>query len=97
MAVTRGGKTARVRSALRPRAPPVALTDQEAVARRLALAWGVHPFVADLGGDMSTAATRVRESLIERGIVPVGALVVIVSVTPDLVPGPSNFLKLQRL
>ena len=97
VAVTRGGKTARVLSALRPRAPIVSLTDQEAVARRLALAWGVHPFVADLGGDMSTAATRVRESLIERGIVPVGALVVIVSVTPDLVPGPSNFLKLQRL
>ncbi len=40
VAVTRGGKTAGLLSALRPGTPIVAATDQPVVARRLALSWG---------------------------------------------------------
>jgi hypothetical protein len=57
----------------------------------------VLPFVADLGDDMGAAPVRLRHELVQRGAVPPGALVVVVSVTPELGPGPSNFLKLQRL
>ena len=52
VAITRGGKTARVLSALRPPVPIYAATDQPAIARRLALAWGVVPVLADLSGDV---------------------------------------------
>jgi pyruvate kinase len=95
--VTRGGKTARVLSALRPRVPIVAVTDQEQIARRLTLSWGVRPMVADLSGDLVGLADRLRHELVQRGAVPASSVIVIVSVTPDLAPGPSNFLKLQRV
>src|SRR5947207_7157020 len=47
VAVTRGGKTAALLSALRPTTTIVAATDQAAVFRRLALPWGVEPLLAD--------------------------------------------------
>jgi pyruvate kinase len=97
IAVTRGGKTARMLSGLRPRAPIYAATDKPEIARRLALSWGVAPVLADLSGDLQTAAIRVGAQLIERGVISPSSIVVIVSITPDLSPGPSNFLKVMRL
>src|SRR6185436_1828695 len=46
VAVTRGGKTAALLSALRPTTTIVAATDQPLVSRRLALSWGVEPLLA---------------------------------------------------
>jgi pyruvate kinase len=97
VAITRGGKTARLLSALRPSVPIYAATDQPAISRLLALAWGVVPVLADLAGDVSEAANRIGEMLVSRGAVPVGSVVVLVSITPDLARGPSNFLKVQKL
>jgi pyruvate kinase len=97
VAMTRSGKTARLLSALRPRAPIFAATDQLTIARRLALAWGVIPVQTDISGDVGVAASRVGASLIEHGVIAPGSVIVVVSITPDLTPGPSNFLKLQRL
>lgn len=97
VAVTRRGKTARMLSALRPRAPIYAATDQAEVARRLALPWGVVPLLTDLSGDLNTAATRIGAQLVERGIIPSSSVIVLVSITPDLSPGQSNFLKLLRV
>ena len=97
VAVTRGGHTAHVLSAFRPRAPIFAATPSAEVSRRLALTWGVVPLVADLVGDVSEAAARIGAALVERGAIPAGSVVVLVSVTPELGRGPSNFLKLQRV
>ena len=97
VAVTRGGKTARVLSALRPPVPIVAVTDREQVARRLMLQWGVLPLVADLAGDVGVIADRLGQELVTRGVLRANAVIVLVSVTPDLAPGPSNFLKLHRV
>jgi pyruvate kinase len=97
VAVTRGGKTARLLSALRPRAPIFAATDRPEVARRLALTWGVVPVVADLTGDVTDAASRIGQMLVDKGAIPPGSVIVLVSITPDLAPGPSNFLKLQKV
>ena len=97
VAVTRRGKTARLLSALRPRVPIYAATDDPVIARQLALCWGVAPVVASLRGDVSETATRIGSVLIARGAIPPAAIVVLVSITPDLAPGPSNFLKLQRV
>jgi len=97
VAVTRGGKTARVLSALRPPMPIYAATDNERVAQRLTLSWGVMPVLTDLQGDVNAAATRIGQELVERGAIPRTSSIVLVSVTPDLAPGPSNFLKLQRV
>jgi pyruvate kinase len=97
VAVTRGGKTARLLSALRPRAPIYAATDRPDISRRLALAWGVVPVLTDLGGDLNEAASRIGAKLVERDRIPPSSVIVLVSITPDLAKGPSNFLKLQRV
>ncbi|MGE0592729.1 MAG: pyruvate kinase [Vicinamibacterales bacterium] len=97
VAVTRGGKTARVLSTLRPRAPVYAATDRPAIARRLSLLWGVVPLVVDLSGDVTTAAERIGALLVHRGTLPPASVIALVSVTPDLSPGPSNFLKVERV
>jgi pyruvate kinase len=97
VAVTRGGKTARVLSALRPRAPIYAATDRPEISRRLALSWGVVPVLTDLSGDVSDVANRVGGTLADRGAIPRGSVIVLVSITPDLERGPSNVLKLQRV
>ena len=97
VAVTRGGKTARVLSALRPSVPIYAATDDSRVPQRLTLSWGVAPVVTDLSGDVNAAASRIGRELVERGEIPRSSPIVLVSVTPDLAPGPSNFLKLQRV
>jgi pyruvate kinase len=97
VAVTRGGKTARFLSALRPDVPIVAVTGEEQVARRLTLSWGVHPVVADMSGGVGSVAARVERDLIARGVLRENSVAVLVSVTPDLAPGPSNVLKVQRV
>jgi pyruvate kinase len=81
-------------SGLRPRAPIYAATDQPAIARRLALSWGVVPVLTDLSGDVNEAAVRIGAQLVERGSIPPSSVIVIVSITPDLSPGQSKFLKL---
>ena len=97
VAVTRGGKTSRVLSAMRPRAPIYAATDQVDVSRRLALSWGVVPVLTDLAGDVDTAAVRIGETLSERGAVPPSAVIVLVSIHPDLARGQANFLRLLKI
>lgn len=97
VAVTRGGKTARALSALRPGMPIVAVTDDERVARRLTLSWGVLPVVADLSGDSSALAARLDRELVRRNVIREDSMVVFVSVTPETTPGPSNYVKLHRV
>ena len=97
VAVTHGGKTARVLSALRPQALIYAATDQIDIARRLVLSWGVVPVITDLSGDVETIAARIGEDLVARGAVPPSGVIVVVSVNPDLTRERANFLKLQRM
>jgi pyruvate kinase len=92
VAVTRGGKTARLLSTLRPRATIYGATDDESVARRLALSWGVVPLVCALG-DIPT----VQREIAGMRALPAGSVVVFVSVSPDLSRSDANYLNLQRL
>ena len=96
VALTRGGKTARVLSALRPKVPIFGVTDRPEVAKRLTLSWGVVPVLTDLSGDISESTSRISESLMTAGVIVKGSVLVVVSVTPDLVRGPSNFVKVMR-
>ena len=97
VAVTRGGTTARVLSALRPQVPIFGATDEPDIARRLALSWGVVPVLTDLSGDVNEAASRIGSELVTTRAIDSGSVIVLVNVTPDLSQGPSNFLKLQRV
>jgi pyruvate kinase len=97
IAVTRGGKTARRLSALRPPVPIVALTERDEMARRLAIYWGVFPVASNLIRKVDSVGTLIGGQLAERGLVPAGAMVVLVSISPELGRSDANYLKIQRL
>jgi len=73
------------------------LEPQPEMARRLSLAWGVVPVVADLDGGVSEVASRIGQMLVARAAIPPASTIVVVSITPDLTRGPSNVLKIQRV
>jgi len=97
VAVTRGGGTARRLSSLRPVAPIIAATDRDTTARRLAMYWGVVPLRTDIGENVDAAGALVGRQLVARGVLPPGAVVVFVSIHPDLKRADANYLKIQRL
>jgi pyruvate kinase len=97
VAVTRGGKTARMLSAMRPRTPIYAATNQPDIARRLTLCWGVVPWLTDLSGDVDSAAARIGCMLVERGAVSPSSVIVLVSISLELRDENANFLKLLRV
>jgi pyruvate kinase len=97
IAVTRGGKTARRLSALRPRVPILAMTDGAEMARRLTLYWGVFPVSSTIVRKVDSVGTLIGRQLVERGLVPEGGLVVLASISLDLGRVDGNYLKIQRL
>ena len=97
VALTHGGTTARVLSALRPGVPIFAASDRPEVTRRLALSWGAVPILSELGDDVAGTADRVAEELIARRLLEPGSVIAFVSISTSLGPGPTNFVKLQRL
>jgi pyruvate kinase len=92
VAVTRGGKTARLLAALRPVVPVFAATDSPGIASELALYRGVVPVVAEVGPEAD-----VERQLVERGLIAHGTVVVFVNVHPDLTRPEANFVNLLRL
>ena len=97
VALTREGRTARVLSARRPAAPIYAATDDEEVARRLCLWWGVVPMIDPLDGDADEVTRRVVDELRAKGALPTPATVVIVSANPNLEQPAVNFVAVRRL
>ena len=93
VAVTRGGKTACMLSAFRPGVRIFAATPDPAVARRFALYRGLLPLVADY----DATGVTVERLLLERNLLPAGALVVFVSVNADLTRSDANFLRIRRI
>ena len=97
LAVTRKGRTARLLSARRPRAPIYALTGTEAGARQLSLWWGVTPLVADLAAELNELVAGGVQRLRNEGQLPAPATVVIVNGSPDLEQIGGNFVRLRRV
>jgi pyruvate kinase len=97
VAVTRGGRTARMLSAMRPTAMIYATSETDATARALTLLHGVVPLASGIAASMDSTQERIEDQLLSRGILPPGAVVVCVSVSPDLSRRDANFLQLRRL
>jgi pyruvate kinase len=93
VAVTRGGKTARMLSAFRPGVPIFAVTPDERLARQLSLYRGVIPLVAE----RDTTDVVVERHLIDRSLLAPSDIVVFVSVNADLSRPDANFLRIRRL
>jgi pyruvate kinase len=91
VAVTGGGRTARMLSALRPTARILAVTPSATTAARLALTWGVTPVVVPAPAELPA----IRAVLRDRGHVPHGRLVVFVAVSETLERETSNFMHIE--
>jgi pyruvate kinase len=97
VALTRGGKTARVLSAFRPNVPVFAVSPTDVVARRLAVYRGVMPLTIELGTNIADTEALVEQHLVSRGMLEPGAVIVFVSVNADLTRPDANFLRIRRL
>ena len=94
VAVTRRGATAQQLAALRPRVPIHAVTDDTAVARRLALSWGVAPATVT---PSKLEAGSIQSELLRSAALVKGEIVVFVRVHTDLNLADGNFLQLRQL
>ena len=83
---THSGKTAIALSKQRYDAPTLALTDVEALARKMALLWGVTPIVAPVLTDGTQSLAIALDWARERGLVASGDRIVLVR---GLIPGNS--------
>ncbi len=92
---TRTGYTASAISRYRSPARITAITNNEAVQRRLALFWGVQAYITDDIQHTEQMVQRVEKLLLEHGLTRNGDTIIIVSGSPQAVGGRTNLLKLH--
>ena len=95
IASTSSGATARAVARHRPTTPIIAITPNEAVQRRLALVWGVHPLLVPRFASTDEMITTAMESAQEAGLVKTGDRLVITAGVPLFVPGRTNMLQVR--
>jgi pyruvate kinase len=94
---TKSGYSAFLMSKVHLREPIFAISPNEAVVRRLALARGVQPIQGVLVSNADEMFAEVDRTLVERGLLQRGDEVVIVASMPVHASGTTNFLKLHRV
>jgi pyruvate kinase len=92
---TATGHTAFMTAMHRPRQPIIAVTPDVATQRRLTLAWGVRPLLANRGRNTDTLITNAIGRAREAGLVREGDLVVITAGVPAGVAGRTNLVKVE--
>lgn len=94
---TNSGYTAMLMSKVHPNAPIFAISPNECVSRRLALARGVVPLQSALVNSSESLLRTVDECLSQGNYVAHGEEVVVVASLPVSAQGTTNFLKLHRV
>jgi pyruvate kinase len=97
LAFTESGSTAWRVCKYRPRVPIVAITPNDAVQRRLVLAWGVYPYQIPPPSNVDDLFTRGSALARELGVAKEGDLVVITGGIPIGIIGTTNLLKVQKV
>jgi pyruvate kinase len=94
---TTSGSSARVVSHYRPPVPIYAVTPSEEVARRLTVAYGVHPLLAPAVESTDQMLAQLDRLMIERARLNPNDTVVCVAGQPVGRAGTTNLLKLHRI
>jgi len=94
---TRSGRTAKLMSSVRPRVPIWAFTPDPTTYQRLALLWGVQPFLMPMAHSVEEMIAHVRESSLDSGLLEPGEQVVLVASLPIGAMGIPNFTLLHRV
>ncbi len=90
VAFTASGSTARLIAHLRPGVPVLGLTPSLAVARQLALSWGVVPAVIDVLGSGDPLLETANRWVLQAGLAAPGDRVVVIAGVPFGVKGTTN-------
>ncbi|HEY1250690.1 MAG TPA: pyruvate kinase [Thermoanaerobaculia bacterium] len=93
VAWTEEGATARLVAKHRPRSPVLALCTSAATARRLALVWGVIPFVVETADDTDAMLEKAPSIAVAQGLMRPGEKAVITAGVPRGVSGSTNLIK----
>ncbi len=98
VAFTRSGYTALLASKCKPGVPVVAFTPDERVMRKMAIYWGVRPFLLEHLESTDEMVKRVDSALIENAIARKGDIVVIISGSPIAgKKGKTDLMKIHRV
>ncbi len=92
---TSTGHTAEMVAMHRPRVPIVAITENEATQRRLALVWGVYPVRAPRGRNTDEVMRSALSQAQEAGFVEAGDRVIVTAGVPSGIPGRTNLIKVE--
>ena len=91
------GRTARVVSRYRPRAPIICATNRTETYQRLALVWGVQPVMVDIADDSDSMMQACIDAASRTGFVKNEDTVVLTGGVPVGRPGSTNFIKIHRI
>jgi pyruvate kinase len=91
------GRTARVVSRYRPRAPIICATNRPETCQRLALVWGVHPVLVEMADDSDSMMQASIDAAERTGFVRADDVVVLTGGVPVGRPGSTNFIKVHRI
>ena len=92
---TQSGTTARLISRYRPKSPIIAATPFPAVARRLALNWGVNSIIVDEATGTDEMLSLAVSKAVDKGFLQTGDLVVLTAGVPVGKVGTTNLIKVQ--
>ena len=94
---TRTGRAARLMSKQRPQAPILAFTPEAATYPRMAMMWGVIPFLVPEANTLEEMLAHVEAAMIAASPIRPGEQVVLIAGLPLSVPGPPNFVLLHTV
>jgi pyruvate kinase len=95
IALTRTGTSARMVAKYRPRGLLIALTDQPATQRALAVTWGVEALTTAPFGDTLTTLAAAEHRVLAAGLVRPGDILIFVGSLPRMEPGRTTMLQVQ--
>ena len=93
--LTRSGNSARLVAKFRPRGTLIAVTDQPATQRALAVTWGVHALVLESFADTMGTLEEAEQLALAQGLIAPGDLLVFTGGLPQPLPGQTTLLKVQ--
>jgi pyruvate kinase len=97
VAYTSSGYSALRMARERPKAPIVGMTPRQAVARQLALAWGVYPVLCHEVMDVLEMSDWACQTAKREGLGQVGDTIVISAGVPFGTPGTTNLMRIAQI
>ncbi|MGO4107982.1 pyruvate kinase [Paenibacillus sp. YAF4_2] len=94
---TQSGFTARMVAKYRPKAPIIAVTNDERVMRRLALIWGVKPVLGEIAETTDAMFENAVAGARSTGLISLGDTIVITAGVPVGRAGTTNLIKIHHV